>query len=111
MTDLPRRKAHYWQSGHPLSLQAVCDREQAGQLVSLDHHQVIVGDCWGLLITYPWMPLEEAPEPLIASVFFNPAPRHTESEDQIRIMIRKHPLAPPHIQAIIDRLTFYTPEP
>jgi hypothetical protein len=98
--------AHYWRTSDPHSLVSVCDRRQAEQLVGFDHHQVVVNGCWGILITYPWMPLETAQEPLIATVFFNPAPRHTTSEDRIRTMIRKHPLAPPEIQAIVDQLSF-----
>ncbi len=101
--------ARYWQHDDPATQVAVCDRRQAEQLAAFDHHQVIVKNCWGILITYHWAPVEDAPEPLIATVFFNPAPNHTTSEGQIRMMIRKHPLAPPDIQAVIDQLTFRLP--
>ena len=102
--------AHYWQYGDPFTLITICDRKQAEQLVSFDHHQVIANDCWGILITYPWIPIDTASEPLIATVFLNPAPKHTTSEAQIRTMVRKHPVAPPEIQAIIDQLDFHPPE-
>jgi hypothetical protein len=101
--------ARYWQYDDPPSLVTVCDRRQAEQLAAFDHHQVVVKDCWGILITYHWLPVEDAPEPLIATVFFNPAPNHTTSEGQIRMMIRKHPVAPPDVQAVIDQLTFRPP--
>ncbi len=101
--------AHYWRYGDPLSLETVCTRSQAEQLADFDHHQVVVNDCWGILITYHWLPIEDTPEPLIATVLFNPAPNHTTSEGQIRQMIRKHPAAPLEIQAVIDQLTFRSP--
>jgi hypothetical protein len=98
--------AHYWRYGDPYTLSAVCAPDQAAELIQYDHHQVVVQDCWGILITYPWLTLESAEEPRIALVHCNPAPNHTASEDQIRVMIRKHPLAPPHVQALIDQLDF-----
>lgn len=85
---------------------AICTRAQAEVLVRYDHHRVKVGNQWGILITYPWMPLEEAQEPLVARVLFNPAPRHPASSDQIRQIIFKHPLAPKEVQDIIDQLQF-----
>ena len=102
--------ARYWQRNDPTTMTATCERRQAEQLVSFDHHQVIVKDCWGILITYHWMSIEESPEPLTATVVFNPAPNHKMTEDQIRMMFRKHPIAPPNVQFIIDQLTFRIPE-
>ncbi len=101
--------ARYWQYGDPPSMAAVCNRSQAEQLAAFDHHQAIVKECWGILITYHWLPVDDASEPLIATVLFNPAPNHTTSEGQIRQMIRQHPAAPPDIQAVIDQLTFRLP--
>lgn len=90
----------------PLQATAVCTRAQAEVLVRFDHHRVKVGGRWGIMITYPWMPLEEAPEPLRVKVLFNPAPKHMPSPDQLRVMIFKHPLAPQEVQSIIDQLQF-----
>ncbi len=85
---------------------AACTWEQAEILVRYDHHRVKVAERWGIMITYPWMPLEEAQEPLLVKVIFNPAPRHIPSPDQIRAIIFKHPLAPQEVQNIIDQLQF-----
>lgn len=100
--------ARYWQYGDPFMVMAVCDHIQAEHLLPFDHHQVIVNNCWGILITYHWMSLETDTEPRVATVHFNPAPKHTESEAQIRTMIRKHPVAPLAIQAIVGQLAFCT---
>jgi hypothetical protein len=56
------------------------------------------------------MPVEVAPEPKVATTLFNPAPKHTASEAQIREIVRRHPVAPLDIQAIIDQLVFRIPE-
>ncbi len=85
---------------------AVCTRAQAEILVRYDHHRVKVGSRWGIMITYPWMPLEEAEQPLRVKVIFNPAPKHLPSPDQIRAVVFKHPLAPEEVQRIIDQLQF-----
>src|SRR5215208_3025418 len=85
---------------------AVCTRNQAETLVRYDHHRVRVENRWGIMITYPWMPLEEAQEPLIVKVLFNPASKYNFSSDQVRAMIFKHPLAPEEVQKIIDQLEF-----
>jgi hypothetical protein len=85
---------------------AICSRSQAETLVKFDHHRVKVENRWGILITYPWMPLEEAQEPLIAKVLFNPAPKHLPTPEQIHRIIFQHPLAPEIVQAIIDQLQF-----
>jgi hypothetical protein len=98
--------ARYWQQGDPVQQAAGCNRTQAELLVQFDHHQVVVNGIWGILITYPWMPLETAPEPLVAVVVLNPAPRHLPAEHQVRNAIRKHPLAPQHVQALVDELVF-----
>jgi hypothetical protein len=105
----PTPRARYWEAGDPLSLVAVCPRAQAEVLVRFDHHQVVVDQVWGILITYPWMPLETAPEPLMATVLFNPAPKHAASEAQVRAIIRGHPRAPLEVQAIVDTLVFHPP--
>lgn len=85
---------------------ATCTREQAETLVKFDHHRVKVGERWGILISYPLMPLEEAQEPLAITVIFNPSPRHLPTPDQIRSVIFKHPLAPAEVQQIVDQLHF-----
>ena len=92
----------------PDSLQAVaiCTRAQAETLVLFDHHRVQVEGRWGIMITYPWMPIEEAQEPLAVKVLFNPVPRHLPDPDQLRAMIFKHPLAPPEVQKIVAALEF-----
>jgi hypothetical protein len=89
-----------------IQVAAICTRTQGEVLVRYDHHRVKVENRWGILITYPWMPLEEAQEPLMAKVIFNPAPKHNFSPDQIRALVFKHPLAPPEVQEIIDQLLF-----
>jgi hypothetical protein len=101
--------ALYWQHDDPPRMLAVCTRTQAEQLARFDHHQVIVNDRWGILITYHWMPVEMAPEPLIATVVFNPAPEHLASEAETRMAVRNHPFAPSAIQTIIGRLAFHAP--
>ncbi len=93
-------------SKEALEAEAVCTREQAEVLVRYDHHRVQVEGRWGILITYPWIPLEETPEPLVAKVLFNPAPKHLPSPAQIHAVIFKHPLAPKEVQEIIDQLQF-----
>ena len=85
---------------------AVCTRAQAEILVRFDHHRVKVANRWGIMITYPWMPLEETQEPLLVTVIFNPAPKHLPSPEQIRAVVFKHPLAPVEVQDIIDQLQF-----
>lgn len=90
----------------PHQMQAVCTRAQAQAVVDFDHHRVRVGERWGLLITYPWMPLEDAPEPLLALVVFNPAPAYFKNEEDLRQMIFQHPLAPETVQQIIEALDF-----
>lgn len=89
---------------------AVCTRAQAEILVRYDHHRVKVGSRWGIMITYPWMPLEEAQEPLQVRVIFNPAPKHLPSPDQVRAVVFQHPLAPEEVQRIIDQLAFEDPD-
>jgi hypothetical protein len=74
--------------------------------VQFDHHRVKVGDRWGIMITYHWMPVGEAADPLVVRVIFNPAPRHLPSTDQVRAVIFKHPLAPEAVQRVIDQLVF-----
>lgn len=85
---------------------AVCTRAQAETLVRFDHHRVKVENRWGIMITYPWLPLEEAQEPLVVRILFNPASKHLTSPDAVRRMIFKHPLAPEAVQRIIDTLEF-----
>lgn len=85
---------------------AVCTRSQAETLVHYDHHRVIVENRWGIMITYPLLPLEDAQDPLYVKVIFNPAPKYKPSPDQIRAIVFKHRLAPPEIQEIIGQLNF-----
>lgn len=85
---------------------AVCTRSQAETLVHYDHHRVKVGNRWGIMITHPWLPLEEARDPLLVKVIFNPAPKYNPSSDQIRAIVFKHPLAPQEIQDMIVQLNF-----
>jgi hypothetical protein len=72
-------------------LVAICTREQTGQLVNYDHHRVWVDSCLGIMLTYHWMPLEDAKAPLTLSIVFH------ESAQQ-------HPSAPQQIQTIINQL-------
>lgn len=85
---------------------ARCTREEAAALVGYDHHRVKVGGRWGILITYHWMPLEEAQEPLVVKVVFNPSPKHLPTEEAARKMVFQHPLAPADVQEMIDGLKF-----
>ena len=98
--------ARYWNAGDPIKLEAVCSQEQAVQLIDFDHHQVVAAGIWGILITYPWMQLEDNDAPLIVTVVFHLAPQHLTSEAQVRTAIRQHPLAPPEVQTVIDQLDF-----
>ncbi len=91
---------------YPHTVVANCTRVQAELLIRYDHHRVRVGDRWGIMITYPWMTLESIAEPLTVRVLLNPAPRHARSEDEVRSIIFKHPLAPNEVQAVIDALDF-----
>jgi hypothetical protein len=72
---------------------AACTCEQAEQLVGYDHHRVWVEGRAGILLTYHWMPLEEATEPLLLKVVFH------KSASQ-------HPAAPPDIQRLINQVQF-----
>ncbi len=83
---------------------ATCTRAQAEVLVKYDHHRVSVGGRWGILISYPLLPLEEAQEPLLVTVIFNPSPRHLPTPAQIRAVVFKHPLAPDEVQEVVDQL-------
>ncbi|MFT3764029.1 MAG: hypothetical protein QM820_00665 [Minicystis sp.] len=103
--------ARYWQHGDPIRAVATCNRRQAEALESFDHHRVIVDELWGILLTYHWMPIEEAPPPWVAIVVFHPAPSHVTAEAHVRAIVAKHPPAPPGVQAIIDQLEFRPPEP
>lgn len=74
------------------SLVAICTRDQAAQIVNYDHHRVRVDGRLVVMLTYHWMPLEEAAEPLILRAVFQYA--------------EKHPPAPLEVQTIIDQLHF-----
>jgi hypothetical protein len=102
--------ARFWHVEDPTQMVAVSERHQAQRLLSFDHHRVLVDGCWGILITYPWMLLEEAQEPLLAKVLFNPVPDYMASEDQVRWVVQKHPEAPEEIQTLINLLLFRVPD-
>jgi hypothetical protein len=76
------------------TLIAACNRKQAQQLVDYDHHRVTINGRAAVLLTYHWMPLEDAVEPLLIKAIFHYA--------------EQHPPAPPQIQAIIETLQFYS---
>lgn len=105
-SSLPLAHPHHSELAF-LQAEAVCTRAQAEILVQYDHHRVQALDRWGIMITYPWMPLEEALEPLVVKVIFNPAPHHLPSPEQIRSIIFKHPLAPQFVQDRVDTLSFH----
>lgn len=96
----------YWQPEERTSVEAEVDRGIAAQLAGFDHHRVVVGDRWGILITYHWLPLAEAPDPLVARVIFQPAPDYLLNEAEVRFHVQRHPPAPPFIQDLVDRLPF-----
>ena len=77
---------------YPSQAIALCTREQAEQLVNYDHHVVLVNGRPGVLLTYPWMPVEEHNGPFVLTVVFH--------------YVEKHPDAPEEIQAIVDGLSF-----
>jgi hypothetical protein len=77
---------------HPHQAIAVCTPEQAKELVSYDHHTVLVQDRLGVLLTSAWMPIEAHAGPFVLTVVFQYADRH--------------PRAPEAIQAIVDTLKF-----
>jgi hypothetical protein len=86
------RKLPDFNQVYPHQAIAVCTRAQAEQLVNYDHHTVVVQGRLGVLLTYPWMPMEENPGPFVLTVVFY----HSE----------KHPAAPPEIQHLVDGLRF-----
>ncbi|PKN95193.1 MAG: hypothetical protein CVU44_00500 [Chloroflexi bacterium HGW-Chloroflexi-6] len=71
---------------------AICSRAQAAQLVDYDHHTVRIQGRLGVLLTYPWLPLDENPGPFVLTVVFH----HAE----------KHPAAPEAVQTLVDGLKF-----
>ena len=76
-------------------IMAPVSREQAARLVGYDHHRVWVGEKLGVMLTYHWMPLEEATEPLVLIVIVPPP-----------VIAQAHPPAPPEVQAVVDQLTW-----
>ncbi len=87
--------ARDWQPGDPIQGEATCDPICTAQWMTFGHHQVMVADVWSILITYPWMLLETRNEPWVATLIFNPAPKHLHTAAQVSSAIRKHPIAPP----------------
>jgi hypothetical protein len=81
-----------FETTYPDQLIAVCTRAQAELLSAYDHHTVRVQGQLGVLLTYPWWPVEDASEPFLLTIVFHYA--------------QQHPPAPPAIQAVIDQLTF-----
>lgn len=77
---------------HPHQAIAICTRQQADQLVRYDHHVVRVDGRPGVMLTYPWMPVEEHAGPFVLTVVFQYA--------------EKHPPAPEEIQSLVDGLHF-----
>lgn len=77
---------------HPHQATAICTRTQAQQLVRYDHHAIRVNGRRGVMLTYPWMPVEEHAGPFVLTVVFQYA--------------EKHPTAPEDIQALVDGLHF-----
>lgn len=76
----------------PNQLIAVYTCAQAEQLVNYDYHRVRVSGRLAVMLTFHWMPLGTAPEPLTIKVIFAYA--------------EKHPPAPAAVQAIVDTLLF-----
>ncbi len=72
---------------------AVYTCQQAEQLVRYDHHRVRINGRLGIMLTYHWLPLEDAAETLLLKVVFH------DSASQ-------HPPTPPEIQALVEQLTF-----
>ena len=77
---------------YPNQAVAICTREQAEQLVDYDHHVIRVEGRAGVMLTYPWMPIQEQSGPFVLTVVFH----HAE----------KHPRAPEAVQAVVDELKF-----
>lgn len=77
---------------YPDQLVARCTRAQAEQLVNYDHHRVRVNGRLAVMLTFHWLPLEAAPEPLLLKVIF----AHAE----------QHPPVPGEVQALVDALSF-----
>jgi hypothetical protein len=73
----------------------VVSQAQAVRLVDYDHHRVWVGGKLGVMLTYHWLPLDEATEPLALTVVFPPVS-----------VANAHPAAPEEVQALVDRLAF-----
>jgi hypothetical protein len=100
-SSMPR----YWKIGDADRLAALCDRQQADALEPYDHHRVVVGDCWGVLLTYGW---SSAPDggPLLAQVVFHPDAERIADPAAVRRIVQRHPPAPASVQALIDTLLF-----
>lgn len=102
--------ARYWCEGDPVRLVALCERPVAETLAAYDHHRVVVGECWGVILTASW-DLAEAAAPLALTVVFHPAPGRALDAAAIRRAIQKHPPAPAGVQSVVDRLQFHAPDP
>jgi hypothetical protein len=74
-------------------LYAICTRQQAGQLVNYDHLHIHINGRLGIMLTYHWMPIEDAAEPLLLKVVLHDS-------------ARQHPPAPPDVYDVIASLQF-----
>lgn len=77
--------------------------EVATQLIHYDHHRVLVGGCWGIMLTYHWDLTKESAEPLTLKLVFGMAQADLSLEQQLTAIL-KHPTAPKEIQEMIHRL-------
>jgi hypothetical protein len=94
----------YWSDGDPPRLTAPCERRVAAILAPYDHHRVVVGELWGVLLTADWE--HAGAEPPVLVVVFHPAPARALGQDAIRRAIQKHPPAPSGVQSMVDTLVF-----
>jgi hypothetical protein len=97
-------KERFWTEGEPAERELLCLPVTAERLRRYDHHRVRVDGCWGILLTYPWPPVEELRAAVVLRVVLHPAPDRAMTEEQVRRIVRAHPAAPAEIEALVAGL-------
>ena len=101
--------AHFWQTGDPKELRAICTPEQAHALMPFDYHRAVVCQRWAILIAHHWLSAHVTTPSLELRALLNPAPDHQITEADVEAVVMKHPEAPAEIQALVGRLEFRAP--
>jgi hypothetical protein len=87
----------------PEKVSILVSREVATQLIHYDHHRILVGGRWGILLMYHWDLTKESNEPLTLELVFRIARDNLSPEEQFAAIL-KHPIAPKEIQEMIHQL-------